>query len=65
MDVTMFFIDFCPQISVRVCVWKLTLFGTDHFGVGDHLEQKVKRWIQHHNVPGWSPTPVLIGLKPR
>ena len=25
----------------------------------------VKRWIQHHTVPGWSPTPVLSGLKPR
>jgi hypothetical protein len=24
-----------------------------------------KRWIQHHTVPGWSPTPVLSGLKPR
>ncbi len=24
-----------------------------------------KKWIQHHTVPGWSPTPVLSGLKPR
>jgi hypothetical protein len=24
-----------------------------------------KEWIQHHTVPGWSPTPVLSGLKPR
>ena len=24
-----------------------------------------KYWIQHHTVPGWSPTPVLSGLKPR
>ncbi len=29
-------------------------------------KQKAKRkWIQHHTVPGWSPTPVLSGLKPR
>jgi len=24
---------------------------------------KEKTWIQHHTVPGWSPTPVLSGLK--
>jgi hypothetical protein len=24
-----------------------------------------KKWIQHHTVPGWSPTPVLSRLKPR
>jgi hypothetical protein len=23
-----------------------------------------QKWIQHHAVPGWSPTPVLSGLKP-
>ena len=28
-------------------------------------EQEPKEWIQHHAVPGWSPTPVLSGLKPR
>jgi hypothetical protein len=30
-------------------------------------QKKGKRisWIQHHTVPGWSPTPVLSGLKPR
>ena len=27
--------------------------------------KKKKHWIQHHTVPGWSPTPVLSGLKPR
>ena len=27
--------------------------------------QKKKGRIQHHAVPGWSPTPVLSGLKPR
>ena len=27
--------------------------------------QQESKWIQHHAVPGWSPTPVLSGLKPR
>ena len=27
--------------------------------------KKKKGRIQHHAVPGWSPTPVLSGLKPR
>ena len=29
-------------------------------------KEKIKeKWIQHHTVPGWSPTPVLSRLKPR
>ena len=28
-------------------------------------EKKKKEWIQHRTVPGWSPTPVLSGLKLR
>ena len=28
-------------------------------------KKRIKSWIQHHTVPGWSPTPVLSGLRPR
>jgi len=31
----------------------------------ENERKKEKKWIQHHTVPGWSPTPVLSGLKPR
>jgi hypothetical protein len=35
-------------------------------GLAAHsLDRSKKKWIQHHTVPGWSPTPVLSGLKPR
>ena len=39
--------------------------GEGDRGKGAEAEKKSKRWIQHHTVPGWSPTPVLSGLKPR
>src|SRR6187431_2512260 len=51
--------------------------GVEFFGVWDvclvlfdmekqeNKRKNVKKWIQHHTVPGWSPTPVLSGLKPR
>ena len=33
--------------------------------LADKKRLQKKKWIQHHTVPGWSPTPVLSGLKPR
>jgi hypothetical protein len=49
----------------------LCLTGTDNIPpTRNHTDlnnknDKKKEWIQHHTVPGWSPTPVLSGLKPR
>ena len=32
---------------------------------GGSKKKKKKEWIKHRTVPGWSPTPVLSGLKLR
>ena len=45
-----------PEVRLELTTYRLT---------AGRWKERLQKWIQHHTVPGWSPTPVLSGLKPR
>ena len=52
-----------PEVRLELTTYRLTAGRATDCAIQE--PRRVKKWIQHHTVPGWSPTPVLSGLKPR